>query len=47
MMQQIRTNLGEYFKNEKFEKLKEAPLDIAIFLELNIHRFKTQDLDNI
>lgn len=47
MVKKIRTNLGEYFKNEKFEKLKETSLDLAIFLEVNPHRFKTQDLDNI
>ena len=47
MIQKIRTDFGEYFKNEKFVKLKEAPLDIAIFLEVNLHRYKTQDLDNI
>ena len=47
IIQKIRTDFGEYFKNEKFEKLKEAPLDIAIFLEVNLHRYKTQDLDNI
>lgn len=49
MVKKIRENFGVYFENEKFKEVREAGalLDLAIFLEVDIKRFKNQDLDNI
>jgi len=49
MVKKIRENFGVYFKNERFKEVREAGalLDLAVFLEVDIKRFKNQDLDNI
>ncbi len=48
-IEQIRAKLRNFFGEQKFEKFKEkdAKLDLAIFIEVSSHRYKTQDIDNI
>jgi Holliday junction resolvase RusA-like endonuclease len=43
-IEKIRTDLNF---NEVDETIKKERLDVAIILEVNKHRFKTQDLDNV
>lgn len=47
MEQEIRTNLNNWMKNPRLERISEAPLDVAIVIYVDDMRMKRQDLDNI
>jgi Holliday junction resolvase RusA-like endonuclease len=44
---EIKTNLSIWMRNQDFEPIRGQQLDLAIFIKLSPYRLKKQDIDNV